>query len=140
LPEQLLILLNQLKKNMSACYISPSDRRRQVSIVGNDLVRHYGKKENYSIQEVRNANRRQGINVDVVCWSHAVFNSHTDFDQYHETLGETCDYVSMKSDMLSSVSNASSTSDASIAADSSSFDVDSSWLSFPDIDFSFFDF
>jgi hypothetical protein len=119
---------------MTTCNISPADRRHQVSVVGNDLVRHYGKKENYSVQEVKNANRRQGINVDVGCWSHAVFNTHTDFDQYHETLGETCDYASMKSDMLSSVSSASNTTDTSW------FDIDLSWLSFPDIDFSFFDF
>lgn len=119
---------------MTTCSISPSDRRHQVSVVGSDLVRHYGKKENYSIQEVKNANRRQGINVDVVCWSHAVFNTHTDFDLYHETLGETCDYASMKSDMLSSVSK------ADIAVDASWFDIDLSWLSFPDLDFSLFDF
>jgi hypothetical protein len=119
---------------MSTCNISPSDRRHQVSVVGNDLVRHYGKKENYSVQEVKNANRRQAINVDVVCWSFAVFNTRADFDQYHETIGESCDYASMKSDMLSSVSNVGD------AADTSMFDFDLSWLSFPDIDFSFFDF
>jgi hypothetical protein len=125
---------DKLHINMSTCNISPSDRRHQVSAVGNDLVRHYGKKENYSVQEVKNANRRQGINVDVVCWSYAVFNTRLDFDQYHETIGESCDYVSMKSDMLSSVSNVGD------AADTSMFDFDMSWLSFPDIDFSFFDF
>jgi hypothetical protein len=119
---------------MTTCNISPSDRRRQVSVVGSDLVRHYGKKENYSVQEVKNANRRQDINMDLGCWSHAVFNTRSDFDQYHATLGETCDYASMKSDMLSSVSN------TDIAADTSWFDIDLSWLSFPDIDFSFFDF
>jgi hypothetical protein len=129
-----IIFNKKLHKNMTICNISPSDRRHQVSVVGNDLVRHYGKKENYSVQEVKNANRRQGINVDVACWSHAVFNTHTDFDQYHETLGETCDYASMKSDMLSSVSSSSNTTDISW------FDIDLSWLSFPDIDFSFFDF
>jgi hypothetical protein len=119
---------------MTTCNIRPSDRRHQVSVVGNDLVRHYGKKENYSVQEVKNANRRQAINVDFGCWSHAVFNTRPDFDQYHETLGESCDYASMKSDMLSSVSNVDA------AADTSLFDFDLSWLSFPDIDFSFFDF
>ena len=119
---------------MTTCTISPSDRRHQVSVVGNDLVRHYGKKENYSVQEVKNANRLQGTNVDFVSWSHAVFNTRPDFDQYHETLGESCDYASMKSDMLSSVSN------TDIASDTSWFDIDLSWLSFPDIDFSFFDF
>lgn len=73
---------------MTTCNISPSDRRHQVSVVGNDLVRHYGKKENYSVQEVKNANRRQSINVDFASRSHAIFNTRTDFNQYHESIGE----------------------------------------------------
>jgi len=114
-----------------ACAISPSDRRRQVRLVGNDLVKAHGKKQYYTVQEVKNANRRQGISYDVACWSHATFNSHQDFDGYHQSIGESCDYVAMKSEMLSSVSN---------AADTSWFDVDLSWLEFPDIDWSIFDF
>ena len=115
---------------MSACAISPSNRRKQVQMVGNDLLKNHGRKKYYSVQEVKNANRRQGINYDVGCWSHATFNSHKDFDQYHQSIGESCDYISMKSDMLSSVST---------ATDTSWFDFDLSWLEFPDIDFSLFD-
>jgi hypothetical protein len=100
-------------------------------LVGNDLLKNYGKKKYYTVQEVKNANRRQNISVDFGCWSHATFNSHSDFDEYHQSLGETCDYVSMKAEMLSSVST---------ATDSSWFDMDLSWLEFPDIDFSLFDF
>lgn len=117
---------------MPACAISPSDRRQQVSRVGNDLLRHYGKKPYYSVEQVRNANRRQGIKADVGCWSHATFNTHEDFDSYHQFIGESCDYLSMKGDMLSSVSTGSS--------DTSWFDLDLSWLQFPDIDLSVFDF
>jgi hypothetical protein len=116
---------------MPACAISPADRRRQVRLVGNDLLKNNGKKPYYTVQEVKNANRRQGIKYDFACWSHATFNSHTDFDTYHKSIGETCDYVSMKGEMLSSVSD---------AADTSWFDIDLSWLEFPDIDFSLFDF
>jgi predicted Co/Zn/Cd cation transporter (cation efflux family) len=116
---------------MPACTLSPTDRRRQVQLVGNDLVKHYGKKRYYSVEEVKKAHQRQKIDIDLVCWSHASFNSHKDFDDYHQSIGESCDYVSMKSDMLSSVSTAS---------DTSWFDIDLSWLEFPDIDFSLFDF
>lgn len=116
---------------MSACTLSPTDRRRQVRLVGNDLLKHYGKKRYYSVEEVKKANQRQKIDIDFVCWSHASFNSHQDFDDYHRSIGESCDYVSMKSDMLGSVSTAS---------DTSWFDLDLSWLEFPDIDFSLFDF
>lgn len=116
---------------MPVCAISPADRRKQVRLVGSDLLKHYGRKQYYSVEEVKEANRRQGIKYDVGCWSHATFNSHQDFDQYHASIGETCDYVSMKGEMLSTVSN---------AVDTSWFDLDLSWLEFPDIDLSLFDF
>ena len=116
---------------MPACTISPADRRKQVRLVGTDLLKNCGKKQYYTVQEVKNANRRQGINYDVACWSHATFNSHSDFDAYHKAIGESCDYMSMKAEMLLSVSN---------AADTSWFDMNLSWLDFPDIDFSLFDF
>jgi len=116
---------------MPACTISPADKRRQVRLVGNDLVKNYGRKPHYTVLEVKNANRRQAISYDYACWSHAVFNSHDDFDAYHRSIGETCDYLAMKSDMLASVGNAS---------DASWFDFDLSWLEFPSIDWSIFDF
>jgi hypothetical protein len=116
---------------MSACVMKPGDRRRQVRLVGNDLVEHYGKKNFYGVQEVKDANRRQGIDADFWCWSHATFNSHGDFDTYHESIGESCDYVAMKSEMLAAVGT---------QADASWFDFDLSWLEFPDIDWSIFDF
>jgi hypothetical protein len=119
---------------MPACRISPADRRTQTRLVGNDLLKNYGRKQYYSVQEVKQSNLRQKIDVDFACWSHAMFNSHTDFDNYHALIGEACDYVAMKSEMLSSVSTSS---DAAAWFD---FDFDLSWLEFPDIDLSLFDF
>jgi hypothetical protein len=114
-----------------ACTIKPSDRKNQVRLIGNDLVKNYGKKSYYTVQEVKTANKRQGISLDFACWSHAAFNTHSDFDAYHNSIGETCDYVEMKAEMLSSVST---------VCDTSWFDIDLSWLEFPDIDLSIFDF
>ena len=114
-----------------ACALSPSDKRAQAQAVGDDLIRNYGKKPYYTVEEVKAANRRQMIDVDFCCWSHALFNSHADFDSYHRSIGEQCNYASMKAEMLQSVST---------AADGSWFDMDLSWLEFPDIDFSIFDF
>jgi hypothetical protein len=113
------------------CAISPEDKRAQAKKVGNELVRTYGKKKFYSIDQVREANRRAGIKIDVVCWSHALFNTHADFDRLHSQAGEACDYTAMKAEMLNAV-----------AADrtSSWFDWDLSWLEFPDLDLSAFDF
>ena len=50
----------------------------------------------------------------------ASFNGRT----YHPSIGESCNYVNMKAEMLFSVSSA----------------TDTSWLEFPDLDFSSFDF
>lgn len=116
---------------MPTCSISPADRRHQTRIVGTDLLQNYGRKQFYSVEEVKAANRRQNVSADFGCWSHATFNSHSDFDAYHQSIGESCDYISMKGEMLSSVST---------ATDSSWFDIDLSWLEFPEIDLSIFDF
>jgi hypothetical protein len=116
---------------LRACAISPRDRRSQVKAVGDDLLRHHGKKHFYTVEQVKDANRRSDISVDFGCWSHAAFNTRSDFDAYHQSIREHCDYAAMKSEMLSSVSN---------ATDSSWFDIELSWLEFPDIDWSIFDF
>jgi hypothetical protein len=88
---------------MRACTISPANRKKQVQLVGNDLVKNYGKKKYYTVEEVKAATKRQNIDLDYACWSHAVFNTHGDFDAYHQAMGESCDYVAMKSEMLSTV-------------------------------------
>lgn len=113
------------------CAISPVDKKAQAKRVGDDLVRHYGKRKFYTVEQVREANRRKAIGIDVACWSHAMFNSHSDFDRLHEAAGDACDYVAMKSQMLRAVATAES---------GTWFDWDLSWLEFPDLDISIFDF
>lgn len=119
---------------MPACAISPENKRDCMRRVGRDLVENYGKKKYYSVAEVKSANRRQNIDIDVHCWLHAAFNTHVDFDAYHASIGETCIYADMKQQMLSSVSATPT------EAGMFDFDLDLSWLEFPDIDLSFFDF
>ena len=36
---------------MPACALKPADRRRQVKVVGDDLLRNYGRKQFYSVEE-----------------------------------------------------------------------------------------
>ena len=114
------------------CAISPADKKLQSKIVGDDLVRHYGKRKFYSVQQVRSANERCNIPLDFACWSHALYGTHFDFDRIHAGAGQACDYLAMKRDMLESVA----------IPDSGwfDFDFDLSWLDFPDIDWSIFDF
>ncbi|GDY11738.1 hypothetical protein LBMAG53_06160 [Planctomycetota bacterium] len=113
---------------MPACALKPSDKRAQIIAVGKDLVEHHGKKNFYTIDEVKAANHRLKIIDDYVCWSHAFFNSRLDFDLYHAAKGELCDYFSMKSELAQSISPTD--------ADQSSFNFDLSWLELPNIDWS----
>ena len=113
------------------CAMSPRDKNAQARLVGDDLVQHYGKRKFYTVEQVKEANRRKGISLDVACWSHAMFNRHEDFDQLHSHVPEGCDYAAMKSEMLRAVATEDS---------DSWFDWDLSWLEFPDLDISLFDF
>ena len=113
------------------CALSPRDKKAQARVVGDDLVQHYGKRKFYTVDQVKESNSRRGINLDVACWSHAMFNSHDDFDRLHSGVPEGCDYAEMKSQMLRAVSTDDS---------ASWFDWDLPWLEFPDLDFSLFDF
>lgn len=113
------------------CSISPRDKKEQAKLVGDDLVRHHGKQNFYSIEQVRSANVRCSIKPDYACWSHALFNTRDDFERLHAAAGEVCDYLAIKKEMLDSLS---------IGDSSDWFDFDLSWLDFPDIDWSIFDF
>jgi hypothetical protein len=113
---------------MPACTIKPADFKRQVRVVGRDLVQNYGKKKYYTPLEVRNANRRVSIQPDYTCWSFAFFNDRQDFDAWHAARGEICDYTAMKSEMVSSIDVG--------GAGLSDFDVDASWLDVPSADWS----
>lgn len=114
------------------CAISPQNKKKQARQVGDDLIRHHGKRNFYSVQQVRAANQRCDIPLDLACWSHALFNTRADFDDLHSAAGEACDYADMKAQMLESLSCEGS-------SDWFDFNFDLSWLEFPDIDLSIFD-
>lgn len=52
------------------------------------------------------------------------FSSHSDFDDYHQEIGEVCDYTSMKAEMMSGLSATSASDWLSIP----DLDLDASWL------------
>jgi hypothetical protein len=112
------------------CAIPPADKQRQAKRVGDDLIRHHGKRRFYSVSEIRAANQRCDIPIDFCCWSYAMYGTHFDFDRMHEAAGEACDYLAMKAEMLDSVARHASTG---------WFDFDLSWIDFPDLDWSVFD-
>jgi len=109
-----------------------ADKKKLGIAVGSDLVRTHGKKRFYSTQQVKASAERTGYSVDLHCWAHCLFSSPTDFAKHHREIGETCDYGAMRAEMTAAVTD---------GASSSWFDVDLSWLEWPEIDFgSVFDF
>jgi len=114
------------------CSISPQDKQALARTVGDDLLQHYGKKPYYTIDEVKESNRRKDVPIDIACWAHSLFNTGADFDSYHRSIGESCNYGSMHSEMMSSLSDNAPLPEAGL---------DFSWLDLPDVDLSgIFDF
>lgn len=115
------------------CAPSPESRRDQAQSVGKELVRRHGRQKYYAPWQVRDAHVRMHIPLDFVCWSHALFTTRAEFDEHHTSLGEACDYGTMRSQMLGSISSSSH--------EPSWWNpwLDLSWLDLPDIDWSIFD-
>ena len=112
------------------CELAPEDKRELAKRVGEDLLAHYVKKPYYSVDEVKAANRRKDVSIDIGCWAHSLFNDRASFDAHHRAIGQTCDYDAMHADMMSAIST-----DATAGADGDSL-FDFSWIELPDIDLS----
>ena len=117
------------------CHVEPRDKKALVSAVGEDLVRTHGKRKYYRPDEIRRSAERCGYPVDVMCWAYCIFSTPADFDAIHGAAGEACDYAAMKAEVLADLAG---------GASFSLFDLDLSWLEWPDIDltaaFDWFDF
>ena len=117
-----------------SCAPAPINKKEYITDIGKILVEDNGKKKFYKPEEVKKAHRKSkwydGIHIiDFSCWAINIFSSHLDFDKYHEATGEICDYVEMKTEMLSGLS-VSTTADW---IDIPNIDFDASWLDFGDI-------
>lgn len=110
---------------MSECHLELKDKKKLVREVGEKLVAEHGKKKYYQPAQVKKAILDLGYQIDYACWAYCIFTSPEDFRIIHETLGEVCDYVSMKSEVLSALAPGGSFLD---------LDIDLSWLDWPDID------
>ena len=120
---------------MPACALKPDDKKAFVGAVGEELVRRHGKRKYYKPDEVRRAAVTRGYPVDWHCWAYCIFLTPGDFKALHDATGEACDYAAMKAEVLA---------DLAAGASFSLFDLDLSWLDWPDIDlsslFDWFDF
>ncbi len=107
------------------CHTPPTDKRKYLRDIGQNLVRDYGKKKYYKPDQVNKAHTTSAWSgLDFSCWAMCTYSSHEDFDAYHEQTGEVCNYTEMKSTMLEGVS----VSDDVHLADIADVDLDVSWL------------
>lgn len=112
---------------MPDCKLEPDDKRAFGQAVGNDLLRHHGKRKYYSPQQVQASCTRLDYPVDWHCWAMSLYTSPEDFTAYHDAIGEVCDQSVMKSQMVSALTD---------GASASWFDMDMSWFDWPGVDLS----
>ena len=111
------------------------EEKRALSIaIGNDLAKTHGKKKYYTQLQIKRSLDKNGYAIDWDCWAYSLYMDHGSFDRYHESIGEQCNYRTMKESMVYSLIDSASDSWFD-------FDFDLSWLELPDIDLSsIFDF
>lgn len=108
------------------CHIPPPDKKRLGQQVGHALLEKHGKRRFYSPAQVRDTLLDLGMSIDWHCWAYALFLSPGDFRVLHDAAGEACDQAAMKAEMADALTD---------GASASWFDVDLSWIDWPDIDF-----
>lgn len=113
----------------------PVDKRAVGKAVGDQLLKRHGKKRFYTVHEVADVVHTLTLGSEALSQSLALFSTPDDFNAYHATIGEDRDYGRLKEEMFEAMME--------IAVESW-FDLDMSWLDWPDFDFSslfdFFDF
>lgn len=60
------------------------------------LAKDYGKTKTYTPKQVKRAIERAGLCVTDACFAIAMFSGREAFDQYHQEIGESCNYDVMR--------------------------------------------
>ena len=110
---------------MVAKSLTDHEKKQYAKDVGKILVKKYGKQKYYSTYRVRQASKETIWGIDWHCWAMCLYTSPEEFNRYHESIGEACDYASMKAQMAHAITDGVS---------DSWFDFDLSWLEWPDFD------
>jgi len=61
----------------------------------------YGPSKSYTPAQVIRTIERSGLSSEYSRFALAIFSDPTDFDSYHEILGEDCSYMDLRSEMAS---------------------------------------
>jgi uncharacterized membrane protein YgcG len=81
-----------------------SDRQRvavqkYVQHVGPELRNRYGNQPKYTPAQVKQTVKASGYSSRDDCYAFALYCSEDDFVDYHRSIGESCDYNSMRSEI-----------------------------------------
>ena len=63
------------------------------------MAKDYGKSKTYTPKQVKKTIERSGLSVADACYGIAMFSSREAFDQYHQEIGESCNYDDMRSEI-----------------------------------------
>jgi len=63
------------------------------------LAKDYGKSKTYTPKQIKKTIERSRLSVTDACFGIAMFSGREAFDQYHQEIGESCDYDGMRSEI-----------------------------------------
>ena len=130
-PKMRTLCIKEIKLNR---VLTKQEKKEYGKEVGSFLVEKYGKKKYYTPAQVKYASKKSKYDIDWHCWAMCLYTSPNNFRVYHEKIGEVCDYTSMKTEMVSAVTDG-------VSESWFDFDFDLSWFEWPDISLSdIFDF
>ena len=83
---------------MTTCHRppAPNDRAMLRNRLGTGLVQRFGKRTSYTSRQVLDTlGSMPYIPFDWYCWGMATYMTLVDFDAYHRSIGEACDWSAM---------------------------------------------
>ncbi len=72
--------------------------------LGPYLVKGYGKSKNYTPAQVTAGAQNLGLDIMLLCYAMAMYTSRDDFNSYHHSTGQSCDYDTMRGEIADSSS------------------------------------
>lgn len=118
---------------MTTCTSAPTDKRAFGKAVGDELLKRHGKRRYYSLHQIRMAMIELGHPAEWESRAFALYGSPWDFKAWEKASGQSSDrYARLKEEMFNAMTD---------GASEAWFNVDMSWLEWPDFDFgSIFEF
>jgi uncharacterized membrane protein YgcG len=81
----------------------PTSRQRSIRMyagkLGPELQAKYGKQKTYTPQQVKTTMRARGYSTGDDCYGMAMYCDRAEFDDYHRSIGEVCNYTMMRGEV-----------------------------------------